>query len=245
MVSIFQRLVISRISPLVWKWFPARKVHALRRFAAIERDSAFRFLQYTPHMYSVPNRVDMFIHALEEFHHADLFENQVDKLDRNYVPHSISGRKFVITESSSAEEIAKAYGYAHIGETYINKNFFAYNNPRMPSDLRNLFSKIAKDELRHAHATDRILMSLCDQNKKSYETIVNNAKWKRRYEEYANFMTKFGQVDLKIIFAFTYFVFGALSVSSLRRRFRLDRTEQLEIFKSQVIDANSKFRAQS
>ncbi len=235
MLVVLQRMIIRCITPLVWKSFPGRKVRALRRFATVERDSGFRFLQYTSHMQNPASQAKMFAHAVEEFHHADLFDDQVRRLDAGHAPVIIQDRQFVITESSSPKDVAEAYGYAHIGETLINRNFAAYNNRWMPRELGNLFDRISRDEQRHAELTDDLLLEMVQEDQKQYRSIVRRAYWRRQLEEYSRFASKFGEVYLNLVLLATYFLVGSLTTRTLRKRLEMPRTEQLAVFRDQLV----------
>lgn len=232
----FQVLIIKFVTPYIWKYFPERKLNSLRYFSTVEKDSACRFMQYVPLMEDPKLKNEVFQHALEEFHHASMFEELVKKINNSYINIEIAPRKFIITEKSTKEELLNAYAYAHVGEDSINKDFWAYNNQKFDPLVRKTFAKISIDEKRHAGSSDHVLMGLCQSERSLYSRVILKAKFKRWYEQYSVTMKSVGEIQLNLMLKLVYFFVGPIALMSLRNRLDLSTEAQLAVFKEQIED---------
>lgn len=236
MKMALQRFIIRYFTPYIWKAFPERKLAALRRFALVEKDSGCRFMQYMTYVDHVETQRDLFQHAQEEFFHSKLFEDLAKSLDNKYVSTQVPPRKFLITENSKMSDLVDAYAYAYVGENAIDQNFWAYNNKRMETSLRKVFARVAADEALHAKSTDAILLHFCNKDMNLYNKSLASAERRRFSEEYSAVMTKVGEFQLAILLKLIYLLTGVLSYFSLRARMRLNREDELSVFKEQIED---------
>jgi hypothetical protein len=229
-----QKLIITFITPNVWKIFPSRKIQTIQKFSYTEKDSGCRLLQYLVLIKDPDIKKELFQHVLEEFYHADLFADLAKQISVNYSNVSIPSREFQVTADSPYDDLLAAYAYAHIGEYSINKDFSSYNNKRFDRDIRAAFARVASDEGRHAESTDDVFIKLCNFDKNKARKIYFFATLKRKYELYSAFMKQVGEFQLTILLRGLYFILGVFIYKNLQSRLNFSSQAQLEILKNQI-----------
>jgi rubrerythrin len=218
---------------------PSRKLNALKRFAAVEKDSGVRLMQYSEMIKDGKLKAEVFEHALEEFDHSAMFEKLIKKNNNSYYKLEIAPKKFMLDQGSSYEDLIEAYAYAYVGENIINKNFFYYNSSLIDQELRRVFSIIAAEEQVHARDTDEILLKFCNNDMQLYSKYLSSARRKRLKEEFLSVATGAGRGFLSFVLMLVYFVAGPFCFLSLRKRLKFSEASELEIFKSQVNDTEA------
>lgn len=231
--------IIRNITPKVWFFSPDLKSKTLMRFSVTEKDSAYRFMKYLPLIEDPKIKNDIFQHALEEFFHSQLFEKLALKQSQTYINYTIPPRKNILTGEISENDLVESYAYAFVGENEVNKSFEAYNSSGFDKETRKIFARIASDEKRHAVTTDHILLHLCKNDKLKYKKSYRNALHKRWYEEYSVLMNSMGSLNLNLILGIIYYIFGAFSFLSLKKRMQVQPHQELGFFKDQVNDSKA------
>lgn len=231
-----QTFIIRYATSIIWRLSPERKIRALRSFSMVEKDSACRFMKYVTILDKPELKKDVFQHALEEFHHSSMFDQLVKQLNNTHVNIEVNPKKFLIQEDASLSDVIEAYAYAHVGEEAINKNFWAYNNPKFERIVRSVFAKISIDEKRHAEASDDVLLTLCQGDMRRYNQLCRQAKRKRWYEEYSVVMKRVGEFQLNLVLGLVYFIVGPLVTLTLKSRLDFSKEKQLKVFKEQIKD---------
>jgi hypothetical protein len=229
-----RQLIIRYITPIIWKYFPKRKLSSIQKFSYTEKDSGCRLLQYLVLIKDPAIKKELFQHVLEEFYHADLFSDLSKELSNEFTNLSIPPREYQVTEDSAYEELLSAYAYAHIGESSINKDFSAYNNKNFTRNIRAVFARVASDELNHAESTDEIFVNMCNYDLPKAKKIYFKAKIKRIFSQYSAFMKQVGEFQLNIILKIIYYLFGTFIYKNLQKRLSFSAKDQLEILKSQI-----------
>lgn len=232
----FQRFIITYITPVIWKYFPNRKIRTIQKFSYTEKDSGCRLMQYLILIKDPEIKKELFQHVLEEFHHADLFANLATQMSSMYSNVEIPPRSFQITADSPFKDLVSAYAYASVGESEINKDFSAYNNKRFDKKIRAVFARVASDESRHSDNTDEIFLKLCSTINAKPNSVYFWARLKRRYELYSVFMKQIGEIQLSLVLRLLYYVIGSVIYTSLQNRLVLSIDAQLVILKNQIAE---------
>lgn len=229
------QLIIKYISPMVWKYCSSKKISSLKKFGTIEKDSAGQLLQCALKISDPPVKAALFQHVLEEFHHADIFNNLANNFSDSYLLEEVRPRIHLASRKSTAKEIAEAYAYAHVGESMVSKDFINYSKGKFEVEVRAVFAGIAADEKRHAHGTDDILLHLVS-DKKERKWLLFKSQLKINFEKYKAVMRAFSNFNLEIILAVIYLICGPFLMSTLRKRLNLDKSIQTEVFQKQLLD---------
>lgn len=226
--------LIRTLTPIIWKIFPSRKIQAITRFSLIEKDSAVQLLECLKFINDPKIQADLFQHVLEEFHHADLFEDLAHSYSENNLNLSINSRENIINPDLEYEDFLKFYAYVHIGESDVNEDFEIYANSIKDSNFRKVFLKVASDEGRHEVGTDQILLKLCGQDKAKTQRLIFYSKIKREYKLYTVAMKNIGQVVFNFYMAIIYFTLGLFVTKSARSQFLWNKNDHLVYLKEQI-----------
>ncbi|MFA6237004.1 MAG: ferritin-like domain-containing protein [Bacteriovorax sp.] len=230
------QLLIKKLTPLIWKIFPARKAQAISRFSMIEKDSAVQLLECMKFVGDNKIKADLFQHVLEEFHHADLFEELAKNYSDKHLNLSINSRENIINENSTHEDFLKFYAYVHVGESDVNEDFEVYANAIDDTSIRRTFLKVAADENRHEVGTDQILFELCNNDKIKTNRLILISRLKRSYKMYTIAMKNIGQIVFNFYMSIIYFCGGLFMVRSSRKQFLWTKSDHLDFLKNQIAD---------
>ena len=229
-------LLIRTLTPLVWKVFPERRIQAISRFSMIEKDSAVQLLECIKFIDNTKIKADLFQHVLEEFHHADLFEELAKSYSEKNLNLSINSRENIINETTDYEDFLKFYSYVHVGESDVDEDFEIYAQASSEANIRRTFLKVAADEGRHEVGTDQILLELCNNNKIKSGKLIIYSVLKRKFKTYTIAMRNIGQVFFNFYMTILYFSFGLLVVRAARKQFLWNKEEHLNFLKNQLKD---------
>lgn len=227
------KLIIRFITPLVWRFSENRKIASLQTFAMVEKDSAGQLLQCALKVNHPAIKAALFQHVLEEFKHADIFNNLANTYSEQFLLEKIPPRVHLASRSSSDLEIIEAYAYSHIGECEVNKDFIHYSKGKFDINIKRAFGKIAADENRHAHSTEDILIQLMSNNN-NRKLILLKSYWKYKFEKYKTFMHKLSNTNLSLILMSIYFLLGPFIKRNLVKRLELNPDDQIHILKKQI-----------
>lgn len=234
MFTFIRHQFIKFITPIVWKLFPSQKISALQDFSLIEKDSGCQLYWCMSLIKDPQIKADLFQHVLEEFCHADLFEDLGKQYSDNYLNTPITSREYSVKPTSTEKEILDFYSYAHVGESEVNNDFLVLGKANVDKKIRNTFTRIGADEDRHVVGTDDILLQLCNGNKSQHNFLILKSKVIRFYKQLTTYSRNFGQYPLGVLLTVVYFVFGPFVFLLVRKRFEMNFYDQLQIFKEQL-----------
>lgn len=239
-MNIIRRFIIRTLTPLVWRFSNKQKANAIMEFSAIEKDSGCQLLQCTLLIEDPKIKAGLFQHVLEEFFHAELFEDLAYSYSDKYFVSTIKPREYLVTTNSKSDEVVEAYAYAHIGELDVNQDFSIYGKGRFEKKIKNTFLRVAADEERHVDSTDDLLIKLINADKTKYNLLVWKSSLKIKYKKFVSMMMFIGELNLSIILSIFYFVFGVFLFKEAKSRFSVSSEDQLQMFKEQIAELKRK-----
>lgn len=216
---MIRKFTIIYITPLVWKFFPQRKALALQEFSAIEKDSGCQLLwalELTPNM---TDKALIFQHVLEEFFHAEIFDDLSHSFSENFLTKIILPREILVDRQSSAKDVWNFFSYAHVGEEGVNKDFSHYAKANFEKKVASIFSRVSEDESQHIYGTKDILINMTGNRKIVYTWLILKASIKRKYKQLQSSSRFIGDALLMFFLGLVYFVFGLFIHKTLRARF--------------------------
>lgn len=234
MLTFIRHSFIKYVTPIIWKLFPAQKINALQKFSMIEKDSGCQLYWCIDLVKEQQIKAELFQHVLEEFCHADLFEDLGKHYSDTYLNTPVMPREYYVKPTSSMKEILDFYSYAFVGESEVNSDFMVLGEAKVDKKISSLFTRIGADEERHVVGTDEILLKLCDGNKSHYDFLILKSKAIRFYKQFTTYSRNFGQYPLSVLLTIIYFVFGPFIFFLIRKRLEMNFDEQFEIFKEQL-----------
>ena len=229
-----RHLIIRWLTPLVWKLSPARKLQALQRFSAVEKDSGHQ-LQYCVSLVSDSRlKCYLFQHVLEEFFHSELFEEQCRRISDRHLYLEVPPRIDLLPPQAGPGEVLDFFAYVHVGEQAVNRDFVVYSHAPLEPELRAVFRRAGMDEGHHEEDTLQILEGLAGGTGWSFRSRLTVARARRAWSLFADAMKSIGVVPMTAAIGLIYFVLGPVALGSARERLRLPEEEQLRIFRDQV-----------
>lgn len=214
MGMLFRRAAIRVLLPPLWRPSPDRMADRLASFAAIEADSAWQFLHALDAVADPERRVDLFNNALEEVHHAALFERAA----RAYAtrPPAVAPDERVPIYDP-AQGLLPFLAYAYVGEKDVLDQFEAYHAAVGPGAAREAFQSAMGDEADHVELAMALLRELFG-SEAAIRAQVRRIRRRRAWESWLRFSKRLGEFSTGLLLSVVYFAFGPLGVLSARGR---------------------------
>lgn len=229
-----RHLIIRWLTPIVWRLAPGRKLRALQRFSAVERDSGHQ-LQYCISLVTDSRlRCYLFQHVLEECFHGDIFEEHCKRLSPNHLYLELPPRAELLPEKAGANEVLDLFAYVHVGEQAVNRDFLVYSRAPFEPELKAVFRRAGLDEGHHEHDTFAILEDLAGKTGVSFRARLAWARVKRFWKLYTEAMKALGIAPMTVAVMAIYLFLGPFARHAARGRLELSEERQLELFRSQV-----------
>lgn len=231
---MIRKLTILFITPLVWKYFPQRKAKALQEFSTIEKDSGCQLLWALELIPNPKYKAYIFQHVIEEFFHAEVFEDISTYYSDNYQIQQLLPKEMLVQKNSSLSELYEFFSYAHVGEKAVNKDFSLYLKAPIDPKISAVFNRVVMDESRHVHDTDDILKEMTSEKKFYYEYLVAKSTIIRKINEIKKTPQWLFEMLLELILSAVYYTFGFIAYLTARKRFNeLSDAEVLEYIQVQ------------
>ena len=216
---MFRKLVIYFITPVVWKLFPNRKAEALQEFSTIEKDSGCQLLWALELIPDPKYKAYIFQHVIEEFFHAEIFEDLSNSYTNNYLNHKLLPREMLVNKKSTISELYDFFSYAHVGEKGVNRDFSYYLNAGVDPKISAVFNRVVKDENNHVYDTDDILKEMTAGKFLYYEFLVYKNTIKRKINEFKKAPQWLAELILNLILTCVYYSFGFIAHATAKKRF--------------------------
>ena len=221
----------------MWKFFPKRKVKALQEFSTIEKDSGCQLLWSLELTRDPKDRAFIFQHVLEEFFHAEVFEDISQFYATSYLPKIVSAREILVDKKSTPEQVWDFFSYAHVGEEGVNRDFTYYAKANLDKKIAAVFLRVSIDEANHIHGTKEILESMTKDRRFFSDWLILKSTVKRKIKQIQSSTRFIGDGVLSLILLSIYFIFGYFVHKILRTRFlEMNQKEVINLLKLQEAD---------
>lgn len=240
-----RQYVIRYLTPWIWRAHPRRKAEALQRFALIEKDSACQILGAVPLISDPEVKAGLFQHVLEEFHHADLFEDTCRKFSSAHLNQPVITRDILVADTDgkpSDPEALKFFSYVHVGEREVNDDFSHYARAPLDKEITTVFKRVRADEAHHEKDSLELLRRFAGGNDRQVGSALFKSGWLRGWRAYANAMRAVGEVPLTILLSGLYYISGLFLAPAFRGRLRMGKTDQIELLRRQQADSEKACR---
>lgn len=211
---MLKRLAIRAITPLSWGLSRERLARSLQRFSQVEADSAWQMLEALDAVGDPLFRAKLFSNALEEVHHAAIF----DKLAREYALHPLpfaAPRRQTIFDSKRGMHEFEAHHF--IGEADVYEQFLSYARAASSDRLRNAFLNIRGDEQEHQALAYSELRRMVG-SRTATERLILRIRLKRLYQAWLRLGKKTAEAWLTMVLILVYLVMGPLFGPLCRKR---------------------------
>ncbi len=229
-----RHLLIKCLTPVIWRFSEQRKLTALQEFSDTELDSGWQGLYALERISDPASKAELFVHAMEEFYHADMFARLQNSYANAPLNRTAFARETILQDAATNEAVLDFLAQIYVGESEINQDFVVYARTNVDSPIRDLFERIKKDEEGHEEVSWELLLKYAEGRIWNLRWVVLKKRFMHAYKRYANFMQVIGNVVLSAQLSVIYFVAGSFFVTVLRNRLTLDRKAQLEILRQQL-----------
>lgn len=230
----FRRLIIRFVNPIVWRIAPKRKLAALQEFSDTELDSGWQSIYALKHLNDPKAKAALFLHAVEEFYHADLFAHLQSSYADAPLNQPVFTREAVLENAEDRDAMLDFLVEVYVGEQEINGDFAVYAGAPVDKEIRELFLRIKKEEEGHEELSRELLLRFAGGDETRLSWLIFRKRLSFAYKRYARFMQNVGHVMLHVWLGIFYFTLGWFFFGMLRRRLRFDRAVQAEILREQA-----------
>jgi rubrerythrin len=146
MLNSARLVVIRSILPPKWRISRQAAAEALNRFAEVEADSAWQY--YNAMYFTSDSRLTgmLFRNVVEEMGHADAFQRVANRLSSQRFRPMFQSRKPLVT---SSPDINSFLAFAHESERAIGGQFATYAKACPLPEVKEVFERIATEEVDH------------------------------------------------------------------------------------------------
>ncbi len=217
-----------KLVSLIWKFFPSKLFFSIHRFSLVEYDSCWQLLNAISNTTNPQVRAHLFLNAVEELKHGQLFEQTLNSLSDQRIVIEIPARRPIVMNQSEFENFLI---YFHIGETLVYKKF-EWLSDICNEPLKSVLKKISSDERKHGPSMFNLLEET-NFSKSHAKFLFFKNKLFRLSKILIDSLKKFDH-PIYFILGLIYYIAGLFVYRSLKLRFYLDRNEQLKIFEDQI-----------
>ncbi|MGZ3725278.1 MAG: ferritin-like domain-containing protein [Pseudobdellovibrio sp.] len=234
MLTQINDFFIMNMTGIYWKLFPNKKIQTIQKFSGVEYDSCWQLLTAIPQFDDAYTRSQLFMNALEELRHGQLFEAEFNRLSATRNAVEIAGRKSLLEKNPTEDDFRDFLMFFHVGEEDVCKKFKLLSQLPLEKSLRDVFTEIVNDEALHGSGSLELIRRRGVTDKEIKRRSLLNW-WGNKKDQVYRFFQK---IDGPIFVCLTlvYFVFGMFLHKSLKKRFNLSRDEQLVILQKQISD---------
>lgn len=215
--SIIQRLralAIVWITPLVWRYSESRQAAALQKFSRVEYDSGWQALRVLPTQKDAELRAELFMTALEEFHHSALFKTLLSGYPPRKIDSNPSPRLSIWDKEPDIQHFLAAQ---YIGETSVHSEFEIYEKAAGSPEVARTFHNICKDEEKHGRdAYDNLVAAIGSEDKA--KDLIRNVRRAHDWRAITTAMEPFGTVVSSVLLVALYLLFGLFLAPFARHR---------------------------
>lgn len=229
-----RHLLIRLLTPLVWSASEKRKLAALQEFSDTELDSGWQSLHALERVEDPRAKAVLFLHALEEFRHADMFAALLGSYSRAPLNHPVFARKAMLADAASRDGLLEFLAQVYVGESEINRDFVAYSRSGVDAPIRELFTRIKKDEEGPEEVGWDLMRRCGDRSAGELRWLVFKKRAAHAWRRYANATQSVGNLWLSVLLGVVYALVGPFAFLPLRARLALDPRSQLDILREQL-----------
>lgn len=213
MIGLLRKLAIRTILKARWRAEPQRLARTLGKFADVEADSAWHYSIAADLLQQPAHRAEMVVTALEEVHHAYLF----DRLASRHGPARkgrISRKRLI----RSADDLPGFLAYAQVAEGKIHSEFDLLADASGDPEIEAAIKAISADE--SAHEEDALTVLDQVSTETGYRRLLLRARVKRVFDDWMELLRLIGTANAFLWLSAIYFAFGGLGRATCRRRLR-------------------------
>jgi rubrerythrin len=211
MIGLLRKLAIGTLLRVRWRAEPHRLARTLGKFADVEADSAWHYSVAADLLRQPAHRAEMVLTALEEVHHAYLFDRLATR-HGTVEKRSISRKRLI----SSADDLPGFLAYARIAEATIHNEFNALAEASGDEEARAAIQAISCDESAHEEDALTLLHQLTTEA--SFRSALRRARLKRVYDDWMEVVRSIGTANAFVWLSAIYLILGWIGRASCQQR---------------------------
>jgi rubrerythrin len=212
-IRLLRKFAITKVLKSRWRNHPQSLARTLGKFADVEADSSWHYTIAADLMEAPEHRAAMLLTALEETHHAYLFNRLKPRGGgADTVPIS---RKHML---GSAADLPDFLAYSQVAEGHINREFSLIAKASADEDVKAVIRSISSDEGAHEEDALGLLRQLVPEAQ--LRRALRRARWKRSYDNWMELIHSLGSVNAAFWLSVIYLTLGWIAAPSCRRRLR-------------------------
>lgn len=204
MISRIRQVLIRITLPLSWRGRHKRIGATMRRFALIEADSCWQFLQAADALPEPAGRARMFLNALEEVHHSALFDDMARTVDPTARQQPKGTREALLTDP---RELGEFLAYIEIGEHDVCDEFESYAKAAGDPRVSELFMALRDDEAEHHESADEMLVEALG-SRDAADVAVSRARRRRLWAAWKGLGEATSESIASVLLGLVFFILG-------------------------------------
>lgn len=213
MIRLLRKFAITKILKSRWRNHPQSLARTLGRFADVEADSSWHYTIAADLMEKPVHRAAMVLTALEEIHHAYLF-NKIKSPSGAADTAPISRKRML----SSAADLPDFLAYSQVAEGHINREFGLIAAASADEDVKEVIRSISSDEGAHEEHASGLLRDLVPEA--HFRRALRRARWKRSYDNWMDLIHFLGSANASLLLSLIYMLLGWIAAPGCRRRLK-------------------------
>ena len=213
MIRLLRKIAITKVLKSRWRNHPQSLARTLGRFADVEADSSWHYTIAADLMEQPDHRAAMVLTALEEIHHAYLF-NKI-KFRSGVVDTAPISRKRML---GSVADLPDFLAYAQVAEGHINREFSLLAEASADDDVKEVIRSISSDEGAHEEDASGLLRDLVPDAQ--FRRALRRARWKRSYDNWMDLIYLLGSANAALWLSLIYLTLGWIAAPGCRRRLK-------------------------
>ena len=214
MRSVLRRVAIRVVLPISWALSPQRVSQSLLRFAQVEADSAWQFLQAMNVLQRPQQVAAMFHDALEEMEHAAGFHSLARSYAARPLPLCRDRREALLEDT---EGLGRFLTYIYEGEREVYEEFEDYARAVGRQDIRAWLQHIREDEEGHQDTALSTLIEVLG-GEDQLSQLVRATRWRRTKESLARLSHRLGDLFSGVLLGVIYLFAAPLLGRACQRR---------------------------
>ena len=212
MLNFFDKVKIFIATNVVWKIIPTKKLETLRMFEATEDDSSWQLLCGMNLVESHWEKAELFVQAIEEAHHAELFRQLFNSESSLKFIKVQTEKRLLYTKKSDSWKLPI---YCLIGEDAAVKRFQNIVDVSKNEGINKTLKKIIADEVGHIHKAKE-LIKVDGKDQKEVNREMRKILRQRFYESWLRSGRKITDLVVSVILLLIYLFPGGLFAQILR-----------------------------
>jgi len=186
----------------------------LRRYALIEADNGWQFMQAVEALPRPADRAQMFLHAMEEAHQSSRFQVVARAVDPTSLRRGEAHRKALLTDPA---ELGDFLATVEVADAELKQDFGVYAEASADPRATALFLALRAEQADHAEATRTLMLELVGSSDRATEAL-KRARRRRLWQQWGRLGADTSDRLASVLISLVFFLAGPIFARRARAR---------------------------